>query len=380
MTALPLPHPLPSAGDPLRIAIDVGPLYGHRTGVGVAAAGMVDALARRSTVHLQPYLVSSRSDPRPGHRRLPVPGVVASHLWSRFDRPRADRWLGDAHLVHGTNYVAPPSSRPTVVSVYDCWFLAHPDQANPLVRRAGHNLQRAVARGAWVHASSDATNRSARELLDTDRVVTVHLGPPSDTDRVPAQPPHDAGALAGSMFIVAIGTEEHRKNLPMLVRAFERCAAELEGVRLVVAGAAGDSSDDITATISHLPDHIADRIHRLGPVDDAVKRWLLEQAAVVAYPSLDEGFGFPILEAQASGVPIVASAVGAIPEVAGSGAALIESSDHEAFGDGLIRVLTAGVERLSLIQAGYRNIARFSWDDTAGQLERMYTDALADDR
>ena len=110
-------------------------------------------------------------------------------MWSRVDRPRADRWLGPADVVHGTNYVAPPSTKPTVISVYDCWFLRHPADANPLVRRAAKTLRRRVAEGAWVHTSSDATADAARELLDTDRVESILLGPPPSVSEPVADAP-----------------------------------------------------------------------------------------------------------------------------------------------------------------------------------------------
>ncbi|MFW2335205.1 hypothetical protein, partial [Ilumatobacter sp.] len=70
---------------PLDIAIDIGPLYGHRTGVGVAVEGMTTALRQRPDVRLDPYLVSFRSTAHSGHRKLPLPGIVASHVWSRLD-------------------------------------------------------------------------------------------------------------------------------------------------------------------------------------------------------------------------------------------------------------------------------------------------------
>src|SRR5690606_20448895 len=113
----------------MHIALDVGPLYGPRTGVGEAVAGMRGALDARADVNVRGYLVSRRAVPRQGDHKLPVPGIVAAHAWSRGDVPRADRWLAGCDVVHGTNYVAPPTRLPTVVSVYDCWFLAHPGQA-----------------------------------------------------------------------------------------------------------------------------------------------------------------------------------------------------------------------------------------------------------
>ncbi|MEZ5295443.1 MAG: glycosyltransferase family 1 protein [Ilumatobacteraceae bacterium] len=355
----------------MKVAIDAGPLYGHRTGVGVAAAGTIAALDTRTDVELVPYLVSGRSTPRAGHRRLPLPGIVASHVWSRTDHPRADRWLDAADLVHGTNYVVPPTLVPAVVTVYDCWFLRHPDRASPVVRRAGENLRRAVRRGAWVHATSDVTARAVSELLSTDRIRVVPLGAPPSRDASTATP---VDALRGATFVLAIGTEERRKGLPMLVEAFGLLRERHPDLHLVLAGAPGDDSHAVAAAIEGLDD---DRgVVRLGVVADDVKAWLLRHAAALAYPSIDEGFGFPVLEAQAAGTPVVATAVGSIPEIAGSAAVLVHDAARSAatFADALDGVL-GGTGRLMMIEAGYRNVQRFDWDATAADLIDLYATA-----
>ncbi|MDJ0770500.1 MAG: glycosyltransferase family 1 protein [Ilumatobacter sp.] len=362
---------------PLRLAIDVGPLYGHRTGVGTAVAGIVAALDGRADVSLEPYLVSRRATLRDGHRRLPLPGIVASHLWSRGRGPTADRWLRDADVLHGTNYVAPPSSLPTVVSVYDCWFLRHPELASPVVRRAGATLRRAVERGAWVHASSDATADEVRSLLGTDRVRTVFLGAPAQVERDEATPPPLASELGGRHYVVAIATEERRKGLPLLVEAFEHLAGDHHDLLLVLAGAPGDDSPGIDRLIADAGSHTRARIHRLGPVDEPTKRWLVRHGAVLAYPSLDEGFGFPILEAQAAGTPVVATRVGSIPEIAGDAAFLVEDRDAMTLAEAIDHVLSDGAARLGLIEAGYRNTGRFRWATTADRLLDLYRTAAA---
>lgn len=360
---------------PLRVAFDVGPLYGHRTGVGTAVAGMLEQLDGRTDVEPVPYLVSFRSQPAPGHRKLPLPGIAASWLWATTSRPRADRWLPGVDLVHGTNYVAPPTRLPTVVSVYDCWFLAHPDQATPLVRRAGDQLRRCVDRGAWLHTSSEATAAQARELLGTDRVVPIHLGPPA-APPAPGEPPSSAGRLDGRPFVLAVGTEERRKGLPLLVAAFGRLAASNGDAVLVLVGAPGDDSHAVETAIGRLPDAIAARVHRLGVVDAEAKAWLLRHASVLAYPSLDEGFGFPVLEAQAAGTPVVATDVGSIGEVAGDGALLVPDRSPDRFAEAIDAVLTGRVGRLALIEAGHRNVHRFSWPGTAERLVGLYRTAL----
>ena len=358
------------------LAIDIGPLYGHRTGVGVAVDGLITALRARDDVRLAPYLVSFRADHDPGHRKLPLPGIVASHIWSRTDRPTADRWLGPGDVLHGTNYVAPPTARATVISVYDCWFLANPKAAGPLVRRAGRTLRRRVAEGAWIHTSSAATAEQARTLLDTDRVVSVHLGPPPQSIAVPTITPTGLEPLLGSQFVLAIGTEERRKDLPTLVAAFGTLAADRPQVRLALAGARGDQSSEVDGAVAALTDDARRRVHRLGPVDDATKAWLLRHASVLAYPSLDEGFGFPILEAQSAGTPVVASDVGSVGEVAGAGAALVTVGSD--FAEPLAAVVDGTTSRLSLISAGHENLARFSWDATADGLMALYRRALAE--
>jgi glycosyltransferase involved in cell wall biosynthesis len=271
--------------------------------------------------------------------------------------------------VHGTNYVAPPTRLPTIVSVYDCWFLRHPELAAPVVRRAGRTLSRAVERGGWIHASSAATAAQIGDLLGTDRVSTVALGPPPPIAAAAdlAAPPLELG---GRPFVLAIGTEELRKGLPLLVAAF----AELptDDTLLVLAGARGDQSDELDRLIRDQPTDVGDRIRRLGPVDEPTKHWLLRHAGVLAYPSVDEGFGFPILEAQMAGTPVVACSVGAIPEVAGDAAELVTERSAHAFAEALHRVLTDGVVRLGLLEAGHRNVRRFSWDATVADLVALY--------
>lgn len=360
----------------LNLAIDTGPLYGHRTGVGVAVEGLTSELGAREDIRLLPYLVSFRAAPGDGHVKLPLPGMVASHLWSRGDRPNADRWLGQADVIHGTNYVAPPTSRPTVISVYDCWFMANPRDANPLVRRAGDNLRRRVAGGAWVHTSSEATATVARQILDTDRVVSIHLGPPVGVGGAAETAPGEFASLQGTVYVLAIGTEERRKNLPMLIEAFGLLAADVPELRLVLAGARGDQSKGIDAAIAVLTDDARDRVDRLGVVDDAAKAWLLRHASVLAYPSLDEGFGFPLLEAQAAGTPVVGSDVGAIAEIAGAGVALVSDPGPSAFASSLASVIDGTTSRLGLISAGHENLGRFSWTKTADELINLYQRAI----
>ena len=363
--------------DPVRLALDVGPLHGHRTGVGAAVAALAEALDDHSGVDVVPYLLSFRTRPQPPVRRLPLPAAVAQRLWSRADWPPMDRWLGATQVIHGTNYVVPPSRHPRVVSVYDTWFLANPDRATATVRRAGEVLRRSVRAGAVVHTSSTATADSVRTLLGTERVEVIHLAPLP----VPPDPGNEHGwattglGLCGTPFILALGTLERRKNVPQLVAAFAR--AELGDAQLVLAGADGDDAAAVEEAVIAQPASVQRRVRRLGPVDDRTKGWLLHHAAVLAYPSLDEGFGFPILEAQSVGLPVVATAVGSIPEVGGGGVELVPPQDLDALAAGLARAINDDARRRELVAAGTKNLERFSWASTADALVRLYRRMVA---
>lgn len=363
----------------LRVGFDTSPLYGPKTGVGFAVEAVRDAFMAQAAagshdqVELVPYVLSLRARPAPTTTRLPIPAAVAQRCWAVGDHPRADRWLRDIDVLHGTNYVVPPSRRPRVVSVYDCWFLRHPDSATPNVRLAGRVLRRAVAGGAVVHASSHATADAVRELLPGAAVHTVHLA----ALPLPAPPPEaPIASLAGRPYVLAIGTLERRKNLPRLVAAFGRLAAEQADLQLVLAGGDGDDRRAIDEAVDALGEH-ASRVLFTGRISEPVRSWLLHHAAALAYPSLDEGFGFPLLDAMQARVPVVASDAGSIPEVAGDAALLCPATDVDALAANLSLAITSPSVRLDLVTAGSRRVDHFSWQRCARELAAVYRAAIA---
>jgi glycosyltransferase involved in cell wall biosynthesis len=355
----------------LSVGFDVGPLAGRRTGIGAGVAALQSALASDERISLVPYLTSFRARPESGVRRLPLPAAAAHRLWSRLDRPQVDRWLAPATVVHGTNYVVPPTSRSMrrLVSVYDCWFLRHPELAHPDVARAGRVLTRSVRRGAVVHASSQATADALRELWPAADVRVIHLAPldlPAASGRCPIP------ELDGREFVVAVATLERRKNLPRLVAAFGAVAASRPELRLVIAGGDGDDRPNIDAAVDVLPRDIGARVIFTGFVDDAVRAWLLRHACVLAYPSLDEGFGFPLLDAMVSDLPIVASDAGSIPEVAGDAALMVPATDVDALAGALDTALGDDAVRARLVTAGRARRELLTWRATADRMIDLY--------
>ena len=356
------------------VAFDVGPLHGPRTGIGAAVAAMHAALCSRNDVDLHDYLVSSRAQVSKGTTRLPIPAAAAHRLWSRFDRPSMDHWLGGIDVVHGTNYVVPPTRRPRLVSVYDCWFLRNPTAATPGVHRAGEVLRRSIASGAIIHACSQSTAAAVREFFPRVEIVTVALGPLNVPAAAAVVPLAD---VAGRPFILSIGTLERRKNVPTLVRAFGAVTAAHPEVALVIAGGNGDDCDEIDSAIDALGPVAAARVFLTGRVDEPTRGWLLRNASVLAYPSLDEGFGFPLLDAMQVGLPIVASDAGSIPELTAESALLSSPHDSEALAANLLAVLTDSQLAGRLTAAGATRWPTYSWTHCADDLVKTY-DHLAE--
>jgi glycosyltransferase involved in cell wall biosynthesis len=342
---------------------------------------ILDALPEAGQVHLVPYALSFRARLRttsglpPGTRLLPYPAGAAISAWARADLPTADRWVAPARVIHGTNYVTPPSRRAAgVVTVHDCSFERFPQLCSAEVRRSAGALRRAVQRGAWVHTPSHFVAEEAAEILGTDRVVAVPHGVP----RLALGAASVSGMVGDSPFILALGTLEPRKNMPRLVEAFGAVATAHPGLQLVLAGATGPDRPAVEAARAALGPALSRRIKVVGYVDDRMRAALYSRATVFAYPSIYEGFGFPVLEAMAAGTPVVAGAGGAVPEVAGDGAVLVDPLDTDAISAALTRVLVDEALRDELVRAGRRQAGRFSWRTAASGLAELYRRAAAD--
>jgi glycosyltransferase involved in cell wall biosynthesis len=368
----------------VRIAVDATPLIGPGTGVATFTRGAITSLAARPDVDLVAYGLTFR-----GRRALgtvvpagvsvvgrPMPAAALLRSWRRIEAPPVEWWTGAVDVVHGTNFVVPPSRRAArIVTVYDLTAVRYPELCAPASLRYPDLVRRAVARGAWVHtlASSIAEEVVALHAVPADRVRVV----PSGLDPAPAGDAAAGRRVAGAdRYVLALGTIEPRKGFPALVAAFDDVAALDDGLVLVIAGPDGWGAaglDDAISTSLH-----AGRIRRLGWVDAGVRADLLAGAAVLAAPSVYEGFGYPPLEAMAVGTPVVATAVGSLPEVLGDAAMLVPAGDRVALA-GALAAVVHDVDGLAtnLRRRGPARAASFGWDACAAGLLELYRDALA---
>ncbi|MDP9071705.1 MAG: glycosyltransferase family 4 protein [Actinomycetota bacterium] len=365
----------------MRVALDATPLLGVRTGVGHFAAEVLASLARRDGLELSAFALTWRgrdglATALPPEVR-PVPRPMAARplreAWKRASLPPIEWWTGPIDVVHGTNFVVPPARRAAeVVTVHDLTAVRFPELCTADALELPRLVRRALARGAFVHTPSAFVAAELVELLgaDPDRVSAVPLGVPA-VEELSGGDPREGCRLAGSeRYVLALGTVEPRKDLPTLVRAFDLVAGADADLSLVVAGPDGWGTEAFAAAVATA--RHGDRVRRLGYVGGSDKASLLSGAAVFAFPSINEGFGLPPLEAMAVGVPVVATDAGSLPEVLGEAARLVPAGDVEALAAALTAALRHDAAHDALVERGRRQARAYSWDRCAEGLIELY--------
>jgi glycosyltransferase involved in cell wall biosynthesis len=345
-------------GESPRIALDATYSIGDKlSGVGVYSREMLLGLTASHP--------GARFDfcYRP-HRYLrswaaPLPANARRRLLAEPCGPRA------AHLFHGLNQRLPRIPlRCAITTFHDLFVLSGEYSSEEFRARFTAQARDAAQRSTAIIAVSAFTKSMVVSLLGVDaaKVRVVHHGvrelPYSATPR--------------EKIVLNVGAIQRRKNIARLVEAFETLEPDW---RLVLAGSFGYGAADILARIEQSP--ARSRISVLGYVSPGeLARWY-SRAMIFAFPSLDEGFGMPVLEAMAAGTPVVTSARSALPEVAGGAAVLVDPGDTEALGVALRQL--AGKEGLRRDLA-FRGMARarlFTWEKAARETWDVYQEVLS---
>ncbi len=337
----------------MRIAYDVSPLTHPRTGVGNyilgALAGMVEAAeGEHELVAFAPAAIRGRERLEEALEGLPVERKIVSlpfahavrRTWGRLGRPSAERFLGPFDVLHFTDWVVPPQRHGVrATMIHDLGPLRFPDKLHRRTVRMHTRTAREARACDVVFVNSEFTATDADETAGIPR-ERIRVAYPGVDDRFRPDGPRRAGAYA---FTTA--SADWRKNLETLRAAWRLVDDELELLALGDLGYVGHDQ---------LPE-------------------LYRGAAVFVYPSRFEGFGIPVVEAMACGVPCVVSSHPSLDEAAGDAAVRVDPESPEAIADGIRRALA---DRGMLVPRGLEHARRFTWLETGRAHLQGYADAL----
>jgi glycosyltransferase involved in cell wall biosynthesis len=302
-------------------------------------------------------------------------------LWHRLRLPLwVELFSGKLDIFHSPDFALPPVRRAcTVLTVHDLSFMRVPECSQPSLRTyLLRVVPPSVRRADVVLADSESTRSDVIELLGVspDRVRVIYPGVDEGFRLV-----QDTRVLADvrrryrlpEHFVLSVGTLQPRKNLPRLIEAYAQARMDAD-VKLVIAGGTGWMYEGIFRRVEELG--LQSEVHFPGYVADDDLPALYTLADLFVFPSLYEGFGLPPLEAMACGTPVVTSNVSSLPEVVGDAALMVDPRDVEALANAMRRALGEPSLRSAMVQRGLAQAQGFTWARAAGQLLRLYHEAV----
>lgn len=353
----------------MRISIDATGLGGPKTGTSVYLIEILSRWSRDTSIDHEFTIFASEkalslcSEAKLDHRFRFVRAPSNRHLrviWQQLMLPWHIRRLGiDVHW--GTGFVLPVASqRPMAVTIHDLTFQLFPEVHERLKRRYFPAIMRhSVRKAQAVFAVSRTTEADLKRIIpESEGKTTVTL---LAARKLHSDPHSPCAQRTSRDYLLFVGTLEPRKNLPRLVSAWQALDDTTRGsTRLVIVGAAGWMVGELLQSLNS-----NNTIDILGHVSDSALAELMQGAKALLYPSLYEGFGLPVIEAMALGIPLLTSGTGATAEIAEGAAVLVDPTSVDDISRGLARLLTEPELLGTLSTLGQERAKSFSWERTA---------------
>jgi glycosyltransferase involved in cell wall biosynthesis len=375
----------------LKVGLDLSSEPLRVTGIGSYALALAQALGAIDDADLHVTAFAARGLAVQGVPVLPTPFGARSYAWRRAFQQAAMPAYALGHgvdLLHSVNNLAPLLWRgPTVLSIHDTKLYQAAKGARLLKRLYRRNLHQASARRADLVLTDSAYYK--REIVESlgvapNRVRVIGLGvdharfDPSQADPAKDREVLERHDILDQPYVLSVATREPTKNLTRAMAAFAAVADTRPDLKLVLCGGRGWGDQDLEGQANALG--IRDRVRPLGYVPTADLPALYRQSRVYLFPSLVEGFGFPILEAFSAGVPVVTSTTTACPETAGGAALLADPTDVAAIADALARALDDESLREDLVARGQARARACTWERCARETAAAYREAVSDHR
>lgn len=373
----------------MKIAIDISQIVYEGSGVANYTKELVSSLLKADRKNeyllfglslrrlhiLEEYYKKIRSlNQQVTARFLPIPQTFANFWWNRIHKFRIDSILGEKiDIFHSSDWIQPLTSAKKVTTVHDLITLRYPETSHPYIietqKRRLHWVKREVD---IVFADSQATKNDLTDILhfNANKIKVVYPGlkdiykPIGEEDKLRIKQKYGLN----DSYLLTVGTMEPRKNIRNSILAFERflhhnlISSRKKPVELVIVGKVGWGEKYKSTRL----------IKILGYVAEKDMPALYGAASVFLYPSFYEGFGLPVIEAMACGLPVITSNCGSLKEVAGEAALFVDPLAPEDLAVKMTQIFVDNKLKEELIKKGIENAKRFNWEKTAKEVIKLY--------
>lgn len=372
----------------MKIAIVTLTTTARRTGVAEYIINLLNGLQKIDQEN--EYVIFTSRDNRymfnlvrPNFKEINLPLTHASYqrpffyFWLTFILPLWAR-RNKVDLVHLPNTLFVTGFFKTVTTIHDVVELKVAKYSRLRTFFRWLMVKSAIRNSSTVITVSESSKRDLTEM-GAKRIKAIHLGfnNPYASFSSSAGDEHVLNKyhLADRPFLLSIGTLLKHKNIPVLVDAFKLALEKHANLQLVIVGAPDNDYENVLQVIAH--HQIEDKVQLLNFLGQDEKLILLRNAHIFCFISSYEGFGIPILEAQAAGTPVIANNISSLPEIGGLGVYLVEPANlRDETSQAIETLLKNEPLRNSYVEKGYENIKRFSWDRFAQQTLDIYSESI----
>lgn len=306
-----------------------------------------------------------------------IPPKLGDFVWNKLHRINIENLTDDIDIFHSSDWIQPPSRAKKITTVHDLLILEYPEVSHPYIVEVQKRRLKWVKKECdMVLTDSVFTKAQVNKILhiDNSRIEVVYPGisekffPASEESKKYIKQKY--GLYED--FILSVGTLEPRKNIKTVLDAFEKfmkhqlISTRKRPIELVIAGKTA-WGDKINKTKYIKP---------LGFVEEKDLPYLYSAASLFVFPSLYEGFGFPVLEAMACGCPVITSDRGSLKELTSDSALIVDSLVSDDIAVKMTQVFVDNNLRENLIQKGKKNAERFNWEKTAGEVLKIYQEVI----
>ncbi|MCK5707553.1 MAG: glycosyltransferase family 4 protein [Candidatus Aureabacteria bacterium] len=374
----------------MKICIEAQPFVAKRTGVGRYTYCLIESFAKRDLdCDISVFYFNARrnfkdqemikKNPRMKNKEIKyIPGFIAYKLWTYFSTPKVEFYAGEHDLYHFTNFVTLPVKKgKKLVTVYDASFKRFPEFAEEKNKaRLERMLEETLDVADGLAVISEFTKKEIVTLFKypEDKIFVTHLGVDDCFKKVNDIAKLDAIKIKYKIngpFLLFTGTLEPRKNIPLLIKAFN-ILAKNTNYHLVIIGRCGWSYESILKEIEE--SRFSDRIHHLGYVKETDLPLMYSAADMFVFPTFYEGFGLPPLEAMRSGTLVISSDQASLKEVLKDGVVYFDpfKTTPDDLYDIIIDHIRNDAKRELIIKRGFDIANSYTWEKTADKTLEIY--------